>query len=113
MAYDLLHDQPNAHASDERIKFMASKGWDATRPAPGTFKIYPHDNGSPQAATPATGTSDTEDAASEIARLKAQIETLKANNSSNNDNSAMAAQIESTVLNAISAHLSELADDEE
>ena len=49
----------------------------------------------------------------EIARLKAQIETLKANSSSNNDNSAMAAQIESTVLNAISAHLSELADDEE
>ena len=113
MAYDLLHDQPNAHASDERIKFMASKGWDATRPAPGTFKIYPHDNGSPQTATPATGTSDTEDAASEIARLKAQIETLKANSSSNNDNSAMAAQIESTVLNAISAHLSELADEEE
>eukprot|EP00621_Florenciella_sp_RCC1693_P003593 CAMPEP_0182552892 /NCGR_PEP_ID=MMETSP1323-20130603/49208_1 /TAXON_ID=236787 /ORGANISM="Florenciella parvula, Strain RCC1693" /LENGTH=875 /DNA_ID=CAMNT_0024764605 /DNA_START=154 /DNA_END=2781 /DNA_ORIENTATION=+ len=113
MAYDLLHEQSNAHASDERIKFMESKGWDAPRPAPGTFKIYPHDNGSPQTAAPATGTSGTEDAASEIARLKAQIETLKANNSSNNDNSAMAAQIESTVLNAISAHLSELADDEE
>ena len=40
------------------------------------------------------------------------VEALKANNSSNNDASAMAAQIESTVLNAISEHLSELADDE-
>ena len=112
MAYDLLHDQPNAHASDERIKFMASKGWESTRPAPGTFKIYPHGNGSSlTGATSATG--NAEDAVSEIARLKAQIETLKANNSSNDDNSAMAAQIESTVLNAISAHLSELAEEEE
>jgi len=38
---------------------------------------------------------------------------LKANNSSNDDNSAMAAQIESTVLNAISAHLAELDEDDE
>ena len=116
MAYDLLHDQPNAHASDERIKFMASKGWETTRPAPGTFKVYPHGNGSSQAANvPSTGTSDDvgHDAATEIARLKAQIETLKENNSSGNNNSAMAAQIESTVLNAINAHLSELADEEE
>ena len=116
MAYDLLHDQPNAHASDERIKFMTSKGWEVTRPAPGTFKVYPHGNGSSQAANvPSTGTSDDvgHDAATEIARLKAQIETLKENNSSGNNNSAMAAQIESTVLNAISAHLSEPADEEE
>ena len=115
MAYDLLHDQPNAHASDERIKFMASKGWEATRPAPGTFKIYPHGNGSPQTQTaaPATGISGTDDAATEIARLKAQIEMLKENSSPGNDNSAMAAQIESAVLNAISAHLADLADDEE
>ena len=115
MAYDLLHDQPNAHASDERIKYMASKGWEATRPAPGTFKIYPHGDGATQAPadTPTTGTSGTDDAAAEIARLKAQIETLKENNSPGNDNSAMAAQIESTVLNAISAHLADLADDEE
>ena len=112
MAYDLLHDQPNAHASDERIKFMASKGWDATRPAPGTFKIYPHGGqGSP--ATGPTPATALEDAGSEIARLKAQIETLKANNSSNDDNSAMAAQIESSVLNAISAHLAELDEDDE
>ena len=116
MAYDLLHDQPNAHASDERIKFMASKGWETTRPAPGTFKVYPHGNGSSQAANmPSTGTSDDvgHDAATEIARLKAQIETLKENNSSGNNNSAIAAQVESTVLNAINAHLSELADEEE
>ena len=112
MAYDLLHDQPNAHASDERIKFMASKGWEATRPAPGTFKIYPHGNEQSRAATPPSDASNTEDAAAEIARLKAQVEALKANNSSDTDASAMAAQIESTVLNAISEHLSELADDE-
>ena len=112
MAYDLLHDQHNAHASEERIKYMAQKGWDCTRPPPGTFKIYPHGNGSSQIATPPSDTSNTEDAAAEIARLKAQIETLKANNSSDTDASAMAAQIESSVLNAISEHLSELADDE-
>jgi hypothetical protein len=112
MAYDLLHDQPNAHASDERIKFMASKGWDATRPTPGTFKIYPHGGHGPPATGPTPATA-LEDAGSEIARLKAQIETLKANNSSNDDNSAMAAQIESTVLNAISAHLAELDEDDE
>jgi len=112
MAYDLLHDQPNAHASEERIKYMASKGWGSTRPAPGTFKIYPHGNEQSRAATPPSDASNTEDAAAEIARLKAQVEALKANNSSDTDASAMAAQIESTVLNAISEHLSELADDE-
>ena len=112
MAYDLLHDQPNAHASEERMKYMASKGWDSTRPAPGTFKIYPHGNGSSQVATPPSDTSNTEDAAAEIARLKAQVEALKANNSSDTDASAMAAQIEGNILNAISEHLSELADDE-
>ena len=112
MAYDLLHDQPNAHASEERMKYMASKGWDSTRPAPGTFKIYPHGNGSSQGATPPSDTSNTEDAAAEIARLKTQVEALKANNSSNTDASAMAAQIEGNILNAISEHLSELADDE-
>ena len=42
-----------------------------------------------------------------------KIETLKENNSSGNNNSAIAAQVESTVLNAINAHLSELADEEE
>jgi len=94
------------------MKYMASKGWDSTRPAPGTFKIYPHGNGSSQVATPPSDTSNTEDAAAEIARLKAQVEALKANNSSDTDASAMAAQIEGNILNAISEHLSELADDE-
>jgi hypothetical protein len=112
MAYDLLHDQPNAHASEERIKYMASKGWGSTRPTPGTFKIYPHGNEQSRAATPPTDASNTEGAAAEIARLKAQIEALKANNSSDTDASAMAAQIEGNILNAISEHLSDLADDE-
>ena len=94
------------------MKYMASKGWDSTRPAPGTFKIYPHGNEQSRAAMPPTDASNTEDAAAEIARLKAQVETLKANNSSNSDASAMAAQIEGNILNAISEHLSELADDE-
>ena len=112
MAYDLLHDQPNAHASEERIKYMASKGWDSTRPTPGTFKIYPHGNEQSRAAMPPTDASNTEDAAAEIARLRAQVEALKANNSSDTDASAMAAQIEGNILNAINEHLSELADDE-
>ena len=84
-------------------------------PSPWDVQDLLHGDGSTQAPsdTPTTGASGTDDAAAEIARLKAQIETLKENNSPGNDNSAMAAQIESTVLNAISAHLADLADDEE
>ncbi len=41
--WDVHHDCRNAHASEECLKYLASKGWYANRPAPGTFPPFPQE----------------------------------------------------------------------
>jgi len=71
-AWDLTHDQMNAHAGVERIEYLKSKGYNSHQPAPGSFKVYPHGNGNgPAAKKPDDDT---------IAELQKQISDLKAKN---------------------------------
>lgn len=39
--WDVFHDCRNAHASEACLKYLASKGWYANRPAPGTYPPFP------------------------------------------------------------------------
>lgn len=75
-AYDLMHDQMNAYASDERIKYLTSHGYNNHKPAPGSFKVYPHGNGN----GPAPKKTDKD----VIADLEAQLKELSSKKGSKN-----------------------------
>ena len=96
-AYDLMHDQMNAHASDERIKYLTSHGYNNHKPAPGSFKVYPHGNGN----GPAPKKTDKDI----IADLEAQLKELSSKKGDKGTTDKFAALIE--------AITSELDSDEE
>ena len=68
-AWDLTHDQLNAHAGPERIEYLKSKGYNSHQPAAGSFKIYPHGNGNGPSAKKSEGDV--------IADLEKQLADLK------------------------------------
>jgi hypothetical protein len=70
-AWDLTHDQMNAHAGAERIEYLTSNGYNNHKPAAGTFKVYPHGNGN----GPAAKKKSDDDV---IADLEKQLTDLKA-----------------------------------
>ena len=85
-AWDLKHDQKNAHAGDERIEYLKSKGYNSHKPAAGTFKVYPHGNGN--------GPTAKKSNASVIADLEKQVTELKEKNKSGKKAEKYAALIE-------------------
>ena len=97
-AYDLYHDQMNAHASDERIEYLTSHGYNSHKPAPGSFKVYPHGNGN----GPAPKKTDKDI----IADLEAQLKELSSKKGNKKDTTDKFAAL-------IDAITSELDSDEE
>ena len=97
-AFDLYHDQMNAHASDERIKYLTSHGYNSHKPAPGSFKVYPHGNGN----GPAPKKTDKDI----IADLEAQLKELSSKKGNKKDTTDKFAAL-------IDAITSELDSDEE